>query len=67
MQMLETLRKHCLLTNLKKCEFAQKTLVYLGYVIGSGELKIYPSDMEAIMKWSLPTNVFDVTSFIGRT
>jgi hypothetical protein len=40
MQVLETLKKHQLLDNLKKCEFSQQSLVYLGYVIGGGELKI---------------------------
>lgn len=34
-------------------------------MIGGGELKIDPSKMEAIMKWSMPTNVFEVKSFIG--
>jgi hypothetical protein len=28
--------------------------VYLGYVIGGGELKIDPTKMEAIMKWCYP-------------
>eukprot|EP00253_Pinus_taeda_P027358 PITA_27358 len=64
-QMLETLKKHHLLANLKKCEFARQPLVYLGYVIGGGELKIDPANMEAIMKWLVPTNVFGVKSFIG--
>jgi len=39
--------------------------VYLGYVIGGGELKINHSKMEAIMKWWMSTNVFEVRSFIG--
>jgi hypothetical protein len=67
MQVLETLKKHQLLENLKKCEFAQQYLVYLGYVIGGGELKIDPAKMEAIMKWLVPTNVSEVRSFIGVT
>jgi len=62
---LETLKKHQLLENLKNCEFAQQPLVHLGYVIGGGELKIDPSKMEAIMKWPMPTNVFEVRSSIG--
>eukprot|EP00253_Pinus_taeda_P024048 PITA_24048 len=64
-QVLETLKKHQLLANLKKCEFAQQSLVYLGYVIGGGEMKIYPYKMEAIMKWLVPTNVSEVKCFIG--
>jgi len=39
----------------------------LGYVIGGGELKIDPSKMEAIMKWPVPANVYEVRSFIGAT
>jgi hypothetical protein len=41
--------------------------VYLGYVIGGGELKIDPTKMEAIMKWPVPTNVTEVRSFVGET
>ena len=63
--MLETLKKHQLLANLNKCEFAQQSLVYLGYVIDGGELKIDPANMEAIMKWPVPTNVTEVRSFVG--
>ena len=36
--MLETLKKHELLENLKKHEFVQQFLVYMGYVIGGGDL-----------------------------
>ena len=61
------MKKHQLLANLKKCEFAQQSLMYLGYVIGGGELKIDPSKMEDIMKWSVPTNVTKIRSFIGAT
>lgn len=35
-QVLETLNKHKLLENLKKCEFAQQSLLYLGYAISGG-------------------------------
>ena len=38
--------------------------MYLGYVIDGGELKIDPSKMDAIIKWPVPTNVFEVKSFI---
>jgi hypothetical protein len=66
MQVLETLKKHQLLANLKKCEFSQQSLVYLGYVIGGGELKIDPTKMEAIIKWLVPTNVTEVRILLGK-
>jgi hypothetical protein len=49
MQVLETMKKHQLLANLKKCEFAQQSLMYLGYMIDGGELKIDPANMEVII------------------
>jgi hypothetical protein len=67
MQVLETMKKHQLLANLKKCEFSRQYLVYLGYVIGGGEIKIYLAKMEAIMKWLVPKNLTRVRSFVGAT
>ena len=62
---LETLKKHHLLANLKKCDFVQQSLLYLGYVISGGELNIDPSKMEGIVKWMVPTNFFEVSYFYG--
>jgi hypothetical protein len=41
--------------------------VYLGHVIGGGELKIDPTKIEAILKWPTPTNVIEVRSFVGAS
>ncbi len=41
--------------------------MYLWYVIGGGEFKIDIAKMEAVMKWLVPTNVFEIGSFIGET
>jgi hypothetical protein len=59
--------KHKLLANLKKCNFVQQSLVYLGYVNGGGELKIDLAKMEAIKKWPIPTNVTKSRSFVGES
>jgi len=53
------------LENIKKFEFAQQYLVYLGYVISGRELKIDLVKMEAIMKWLVSNNIFEVRGFIG--
>jgi len=39
--------------------------VYFGYMIGGGELKIDPVNMEAIIKFPLPTNVTKVRILVG--
>jgi hypothetical protein len=38
--------------------------VYLGYVIGGGELKIDLTKSEDILKWLVPNNVIDVRIFV---
>jgi hypothetical protein len=65
MQVLETLKKHYLLANLKKCESTRQSLVYLWYMIDGGELKIDPAKMEVIIKWPIPTNDIEVMRFVG--
>jgi len=36
-------------------------------MIGGGELKIDPTKMEAIVKWTNPTNVIEVKRFVEKT
>jgi hypothetical protein len=62
---LWTLENNQLLANLKKCEFFQHSLVYLGYVISGVELKIDLINMGDIIKWPIPTNFTEVQSFVG--
>ena len=42
-------------------------LVYLGYIVGGGELNIDPSQVEMIVNWPNPNNVTHVRSFLGAT
>jgi hypothetical protein len=66
MQVFETLKRHQLLANLRKCEFSQHSLVYMGYVISEGELKINIENMKAIMKWLVPTTIIEFKSLFGE-
>jgi hypothetical protein len=52
---------------MSKCEFGKTSLLYLGYIVGGGELKIDPSKVEVIVNWPKPNNVTDVRSFLGAT
>jgi hypothetical protein len=66
-QVLDVLRKEKLFLKLSKCEFGKTSLIYLGHIVGGGELKIDPSKVKFISEWPKPSNVTEVRSFLGAT
>jgi len=62
---LETLRKNKLISNLHKCEFKKTFLIYLGNMIGGGELRVDLENIVSITQWSIPTKMTKVRSFMG--
>ena len=62
---LERLREEKLLINLKKCSFAKKELVYLGFVVSPEGLKMDPEKVKAILEWPTPRSTTEVRSFHG--
>jgi hypothetical protein len=64
-QVFDVLRKEQLFLKLSKCEFGKTSLIYLGHIVGGGELKIDPSKVKVILEWSRPSNVTEVRSFLG--
>ncbi|KAI5313565.1 hypothetical protein L3X38_042741 [Prunus dulcis] len=64
-KVLGALRQYQLRLNLKKCEFGKRSLVYLRFIVGDGELKVDPSKVQAITDWPRPCTVTEVRSFMG--
>jgi len=64
-KVLDVLKKEQLLLKMSKCEFGKTSLVYLGHIVGGGELKIDPSKVEVILKWPKPSTITEVRSFLG--
>jgi len=58
-------RKEQLFLKMSKCEFGKTSLLYLGHIVGGGELKIDPSKFLVIMNWPIPKSVIEVRSFLG--
>jgi len=56
-KVLDLLRKEYLYLEMSKCEFGTNSLVYLGHIVGEGELKIDPSKVDVIVNWPMPTTV----------
>lgn len=62
---LRRLNEEKLMINLNKCEFMKRKLVYLGFVITKGTLKMDPSKVEAILSWPTPKSIGKGRSFHG--
>ena len=45
---------------MSKYEFGKTSFLYLGNIVGGGELKIYPSKVEVILNWPKPNRVTEV-------
>jgi hypothetical protein len=64
-QVLDTLQRETLYVKFSKCEFGKTTLVYLGHIVGGGQLKIDPSKIDVIVYWIEPKSVTETQSFLG--
>eukprot|EP00253_Pinus_taeda_P010211 PITA_10211 len=66
-KVLDVLKKQQLYHKMSKCEFGKSSLVYLGHIVGGGELKIDPSKVDVILNWPRPKIVTEVRSFLRST
>ena len=48
-KVLDVLKREQLYLKMSKCEFGKTSLVYLGHIVGGGELKIDPSKVDVIL------------------
>jgi hypothetical protein len=64
-QVFDTLQREKLYIKFFKCEFGKTALVYLGHIVGGGQLKIDPSKIDVIVNWLEPKSVTKVHSFVG--
>ena len=62
---LNVLRKERLYANLKKCDFCQSELVFLGFVVSAAGIKVDQEKVKAIQEWPTPTSITQVRSFHG--
>ena len=49
----------------EKCEFHQKVVDFLGYVVTTEGIKADPEKVKALLEWPRPTNVKELQSFLG--
>ena len=62
---LQTLRERQLYAKLSKCQFWLDRVTFLGHIIFEKGISVDPQKIEAIVNWKPPTNVSEVSSFLG--
>jgi hypothetical protein len=62
---LQRLRERKLYIKLKKCEFMQQEVGFLGHRIGAEGLRVAPDKVGAVQQWPVPSSVTEVRSFLG--
>jgi hypothetical protein len=65
-KVLDTLQREKLYVKFSKWEFGKTTLVYLGHIVGGGQLKIDPSNIQVIVNWPEPKSVTEIQGFLGE-
>jgi hypothetical protein len=64
-EVLEKLQNAGLKLKPSKCNFFQKSLVFLGHLVTSEGLTTDPEKVKALQEWPRPKNVKDVRAFLG--
>ena len=66
-EVLTVLRENRFYVKESKCSFGQQTLEYLGHVISDKGVATDPSKIAAMLDWPVPSNVTELTGFLGLT
>ena len=64
---LTALRGAGLTAKPSKCQFGMNQCVYLGHVVGNGQVQPEISKVEAVQRWPVPTTKKQVRAFLGLT
>ena len=66
-QVLQRLREQGFTAKPSKCQFAMQQCVYLGHVVGSGQVKPETDKLQAVETFPIPTTKQQIRSFLGLT
>lgn len=62
---LETLRAQWLCANMKKCYFMTNCIHFLGFLISTKGVEVYPIKIEDITSWPTPKSFIKIRQFHG--
>ena len=61
------LRSYGMKINREKCQFAQDSLVFLGYIIGKDGIRTDPAKIKKVQDFPSPRNAKEIRAFLGLT
>ena len=64
-KVLEVLRLNNIRCNPNKCTLAAEEVLYLGHIVGHGQLRVDPVKVEKVVNMPRPNNKADVLTFLG--
>ena len=64
---LSRVKEAQLTVNLVKSEFCQARVMFLGHVVGQGEVKPVTAKVQAIVEFPMPTNKHELMRFLGMS
>jgi len=64
---LRRVKEANLTVNLVKSKFCQARVVFLGHVVGQGEVKPVAAKVQAIVEFPAPTNKYELMRFLGMS
>ena len=64
-EMLTILQKHDLYLNIKKCQFEQTEVDYLGVHVGGKRISMEEAKVKKVKDWKPPRNTMEVQCFLG--
>nr|XP_055073125.1 uncharacterized protein LOC129453092 [Misgurnus anguillicaudatus] len=66
-RVLRRLLENQLYVKAEKCEFHQKSVSFLGFVIAAGEIRPDPAKVKAVTQWPVPVSRKELLRFLGFT
>jgi hypothetical protein len=66
-QMLNRLREHRLCSKPAKCTFAIQEIIFLGMVVGNGQVRMSDEKRSKVVTWTAPCNKRKLQRFLGFT
>ena len=59
------LNEHKIKANHSKCDFTHSCIIYLGHMVGSGELRVEPDKVSFVADWAAPLDSKGFKQFLG--